>query len=309
MLQVTVVMVGKTRQKFIQEGLAFYQKRLQPFLHLALKSVKFNFLATIRNIGYTLLVALVLVLIIWFLNWLFRKIFRYAEAHKVKLFRSIKINEYEFLTAEREYKVAVGLLKVIKIGLIVLFFIIALPVIFSIFPSTEGITRKIIGLIWSPVRNILLAVVNYIPELITIIIIYLIFKYLIRFIRFLSSEVENKVLVLPGFYPEWAKPTYNIIRILLYAFMFVVIFPYLPGSDSPVFRGVSVFLGVLFSLGVIHQLTGLVKEDGFLREVKHATVFLIFDGGGLFVGWQNLAVGLSFIQSRYFTDGFPASDL
>jgi small-conductance mechanosensitive channel len=238
--------------------------------HLALKSVKFNFLATIRNIGYTLLVALVLVLIIWFLNWLFRKIFRYAEAHKVKLFRSIKINEYEFLTAEREYKVAVGLLKVIKIGLIVLFFIIALPVIFSIFPSTEGITRKIIGLIWSPVRNILLAVVNYIPELITIIIIYLIFKYLIRFIRFLSSEVENKVMVLPGFYPEWAKPTYNIIRILLYAFMFVVIFPYLPGSDSPVFRGVSVFLGVLFSLGsssvISNIMAGLVIT--YMRPYK-----------------------------------------
>ena len=63
--------------------------------------------------------------------------------------------------------------------------------IFSIFPSTEGITRKIIGLIWSPVRNILLAIVNYIPELITIIIIYLIFKYLIRFVRFLSEEVEK----------------------------------------------------------------------------------------------------------------------
>ena len=40
MLHVTILMVGKTRESFIQEGLAFYQKRLQPFLHLTLKSVR-----------------------------------------------------------------------------------------------------------------------------------------------------------------------------------------------------------------------------------------------------------------------------
>ena len=40
MLQVTVVMVGKTRQGFIQDGLAFYEKRLQPFLHLTVASVR-----------------------------------------------------------------------------------------------------------------------------------------------------------------------------------------------------------------------------------------------------------------------------
>jgi 23S rRNA (pseudouridine1915-N3)-methyltransferase len=40
MLTVTILMVGKTRESFIQEGLAFYQKRLQPFLHLTLKSVR-----------------------------------------------------------------------------------------------------------------------------------------------------------------------------------------------------------------------------------------------------------------------------
>jgi small-conductance mechanosensitive channel len=237
---------------------------------LATKSVKFNFLATIKNIAYTSLVVLILILIILILNWMFRRVFRYSETHKAKLFKSVKINEYEFLTADREYEVAKGLLKALKIALIIFFFIVALPVIFSIFPATEGITRKIIGYIWSPVRNIIMAVVNYLPKLITVIIIYLIFKYLIRFIRFLSREVENKVLVLPGFYPEWAKPTYNIVRLLLYAFMFVIIFPYLPGSDSSAFRGVSVFLGVLISLGsssvISNIMAGLVIT--YMRPYK-----------------------------------------
>jgi small-conductance mechanosensitive channel len=237
---------------------------------LTTNSKSFSLWSTIKNIGYTLLVVLVLGLIIRLISWLFKKIYHYAETNKKRLFRSIKINEYEFLTAEREYEVAIYSLKIIKIGLTIFLFIIALPVIFSIFPATEGITRKIIGMVWSPVRNILLSIVNYLPELITIIIIYLIFKYLIRFIRFLSKEVENKVLILPGFYPEWAKPTYNIIRVFLYAFMFVLIFPYLPGSESPAFRGVSVFLGVLLSLGssslISNAMAGLVIT--FMRPYK-----------------------------------------
>jgi len=237
---------------------------------LAEKSIKFNFMATVRNILFTALVLLVLVLIIWCLNWIFRKIFNYAERHKAKLFKSIKINEYEFLTAEREQRVAIALLKLLKIGLIIFLFLVALPVIFSIFPSTEGITRKIIGMIWDPVKDILMAVINYLPKLVTIIIIFLIFKYLIRFIRFLSWEVENNALVLPGFYPDWAKPTYNIIRVFLYAFMFVIIFPYLPGSDSAIFKGVSVFLGVLLSLGstslIGNAIAGLVIT--YMRPFK-----------------------------------------
>lgn len=237
---------------------------------LAAKSQKFNVTATMKNIGFTLLVLLMLILIIWFLNWLFKRIFRYAEKNRERLFRSIKINEYEFLTAERMQRVAFALLKFLKVVLIIVLFLIALPVIFFIFPTTEGITRSVLEMIWNPLRNILLGIVNYLPKLVTIIIIYFIFRYLIRFIRFLATEVENNALVLPGFHADWAKPTFNIIRVLLYAFMFVIIFPYLPGSDSPVFRGVSVFFGLLLSLGstslVGNTVAGLVIT--YMRPYK-----------------------------------------
>lgn len=238
--------------------------------HLAAKSVKFNFTATLKNIGYTALVVFFLILIIWLLNWIFRKILRYTENHKEKLFKSIKINEYEFLTADREFRVAQGLLRFLKVVLIIVLFLVALPLVFSIFPTTEGITRKILAMVWDPIRDILMAIINYIPEFITIIIIYLVFKYLVRFIRFLAREVENKELIIPGFYADWAKPTFNIIRALLYAFMFIIIFPYLPGSGSPAFQGVSVFLGILISLGstslVGNAMAGLVIT--YMRPYK-----------------------------------------
>jgi len=71
-------------------------------------------------------------------------------------------------------------------------------------------------------------------------------------------EIEAGVLVLPGFYPDWSRPTLNIVRILVIAFSFIVIFPYLPGSDSPIFQGVSVFLGLLLSLGSSSAISNLV---------------------------------------------------
>ncbi len=56
-------------------------------------------------------------------------------------------------------------------------------------------------------------------------------------------------MVVKGFYADWAMPTFNIIKTLLYVFMFIIIFPYLPGSNTPIFQGVSVFVGVVISLG------------------------------------------------------------
>lgn len=71
-------------------------------------------------------------------------------------------------------------------------------------------------------------------------------------------EIESENVKIDGFYADWAMPTYNIVRSLLYVFMFVIIFPYLPGSDSKVFQGISVFLGVLISLGSSSAISNIV---------------------------------------------------
>jgi small-conductance mechanosensitive channel len=113
-------------------------------------------------------------------------------------------------------------------------------------------------------------ILGFIPNLFAIAVIFLATRYTVKFISFLSNEVEKGSLVIEGFYPDWAKPTFNIVKIILYAFMFIVIFPYLPGSDSEVFRGVSVFLGILVSLGsssaIGNAVAGLVIT--YMRPFK-----------------------------------------
>jgi small-conductance mechanosensitive channel len=80
-------------------------------------------------------------------------------------------------------------------------------------------------------------------------IIVLITVYVLKLTRLFFNEIEKGTLTLKGFYPEWAQPSYRISRLLVIAFAAVVAFPYIPGSESPAFKGISIFLGVLFSLG------------------------------------------------------------
>lgn len=121
--------------------------------------------------------------------------------------------------------------------------------LFAIFPKTENLALKMFLYILDPIKMVLKSIVEYIPNLFIIIVIWYCIKYLIKGIGYIANEIENEKLKITGFYPDWAKPTFNIIRFLLYAFMIAMIYPYLPGANSGVFQGISVFVGLIVSLG------------------------------------------------------------
>ncbi|MCB9363817.1 MAG: mechanosensitive ion channel [Flavobacteriales bacterium] len=228
--------VAREYIKHIKTGIKEYKERtglmqtLKRILMLILVLAIFFFGIKYMNKGFTQLN-------VWLIN-------------KIKPFiRGVKFKNYEFLSIERETDLVKWGLKIIKWLIIIIVIYLALPSIFSIFPTTKGIATTMFGYVFNPIKEFGGALIGYIPELITIVVIVFLTRYFVRFLKFLSSEVENGNLQLPGFYPDWAIPTFNLLKILIYAFSFIVIFPYLPGSDSPVFQGVSVFLGVLFSLG------------------------------------------------------------
>jgi small-conductance mechanosensitive channel len=135
---------------------------------------------------------------------------------------------------------------------------IALPILFGIFPWTKNFADTLFGYILNPLKKIAGGFWNYLPNLITIVVIIFVFRYVLKGIHFLKTEIEIGELKIPGFYADWANPTYQIVRVLVFAFMIIVIFPYLPGSESPVFRGVSVFLGFLFTFGSAGSLSNII---------------------------------------------------
>jgi small-conductance mechanosensitive channel len=90
---------------------------------------------------------------------------------------------------------------------------------------------------------------DYLPNLAIISVLLLITYWFIRLMRLIFSEIDRGSLKVPGFYPDWALPTEKLVRVLVLAFALIVVFPYLPGVKSQAFQGITIFLGVLLSLG------------------------------------------------------------
>ena len=222
-----------------------------------------SILKFLKELGLSLLVIALLWSFIKFINYLFRaKVNTYIWDKRGEWFTGIKIRNYEILNASKQTSAILFVVKIIRYALIAILFYVSIPVLFSIFPPTKKFAETLFGYILTPLKDILLNIVNYIPELITIAIIVTITRYILKFLKFLSKEIAQEKLTIPGFFPDWAKPTYNIIKIFVLAFMVVAIFPKLPGFGSDAFKGVSVFLGIVFSLGstsiIGNMVAGLV---------------------------------------------------
>jgi len=211
-----------------------------------------------KEIGLALLVLIITGFLLFYIGKLFKWTATKIEEQEDKKIKGIKIKNYTLFDAKRQINALLTLNTLLKWVVILLVIYIALPILFGIFPWTKDLAQTLFGYILNPVKRIATGLWNYLPNLITILVIVFVFRYVFRGLAFLKNEVENGNLTLPGFYTDWANPTYQIVKVIVFAFMLIVIFPYLPGSDSPIFQGVSVFLGFLFTFGSAGSLSNVV---------------------------------------------------
>ena len=167
----------------------------------------------------------------------------------LKKAKPISIKDYEFLNMHQIGVASLVTFRIIFIFIIILQLLVSIPLLFSAFPETKDFAYTIYGYIVDPIKDIFDAIVGFLPNLIKIIIIVVCFHYLVKGIKYFTNEIAAGKLKINGFYADWAHPTFVIVRVLCYSFMFVMIWPLLPSSNSEVFQGVSVFIGIIVSLG------------------------------------------------------------
>lgn len=218
-----------------------------------------SFINISKRIGLCILVILLQCLLIKGVNYFFRKMVdSRIKAKKDEWFTGIRIRTYEVLDSGKQVNILLFLSKITRYFVNLLQLYITIPILFSIFPPTQRLAETLFGWVLTPISYILKSFVNYLPNLFMIIIIVIITRYVVRFARYITKEIECERLTIPGFYPDWAKATFNLLRLFLYAFMLVMIFPLLPSSDTEIFKGVSVFIGVIFSLGSSSIIANIV---------------------------------------------------
>ena len=134
---------------------------------------------------------------------------------------------------------------VLILGLVEAYLTVAL----GFFSATREISLTVTNWVFSQLGSMGRAVLNYLPNLLVLAVIALVTTYAVRLVRLVFSEIQKGVVNIRGFYPDWAEPTEKLVRVLILVLALIVAFPYLPGAKSPAFQGISIFLGLLLSLG------------------------------------------------------------
>jgi small-conductance mechanosensitive channel len=118
------------------------------------------------------------------------------------------------------------------------------------------------GYLGSTVARLALVALGGIPGLFTVALIFIAARWLVRIVSTFFNAVEAGSVDVEWVHPETANPTKRIIAALVWLFAIVIAYPYLPGSGSDVFKGVTVFAGLVLSLGssgiVSQAMSGLV---------------------------------------------------
>lgn len=231
---------------------------------------EYSYLNLLIRIAWIILILIIAYLIVWLIRKAYNRLVNYINSNEIRWLKALEYKDYTFLSTEKELQIILFLLKGALWFTYGIVGYITLPIVFSIFPFTRNWAHTLFGFIWSPVTNAIDSIIEFIPNLFAILVIIFAMRYLIKFVHYIFKEIESGKLNISGFHQDWALPTYSIVKFLLYAFMFVLIFPYLPGSGSTVFQGVSVFIGVLFSLGsstaISNMVAGLVIT--YMRPFK-----------------------------------------
>lgn len=217
---------------------------------------RYSWQSILKQVGLSLLILLVTYFCIKYLNIFIRKI-RLLITKKKDLLTIQKIST--LLDTNKQMYLIILLVRIIRFVLVIIILYLCAFAFFSLFPATRWLADTLLSYILSPLNAVFLSVKNYVPNLFSIIVIVVLFRFMIKGIRVVAEKIADQSISLKGFYPDWAVPTFNIVKVILYIFMFILIFPHLPGSNSPAFQGVSVFLGVLFSLGSTSIIGNIVS--------------------------------------------------
>lgn len=139
---------------------------------------------------------------------------------------------------------------------------IYLTVVLGFYSSTREISLTVTKWVFSQLELLGKSAIDYLPNLLVVAVVAVAANYILRLIKLVFDRIRKGDLEIRGFYPDWAEPTDKLIRLLVIVLALIVAFPYLPGARSPAFQGITIFVGVLLSLGsssaVANAIAGLI---------------------------------------------------
>jgi small-conductance mechanosensitive channel len=202
-----------------------------------------------RNVAKAAVATLIFVLAIW----LGLRLLRWTRGTLDQRYRS-RIHNVQFQTIEivRAERLWQGLHRAFTLVGILVALLLAygyLDYVLLLFPWTRSIGSGLSDMVLRPIAALGLGALQYIPDLIFLLVLALLTRALLRVVHVFFARLGDGTLKLGSFDPDWAVPSDRIARILIIAFALVLAYPHLPGSGSEAFKGISLMIGLIFSLG------------------------------------------------------------
>jgi small-conductance mechanosensitive channel len=221
-----------------------------------------------RRAGQALAATVIALLAIVITGWLFRRIRRIIEARYRARVHNVSIQNFHIVTAEQIWQGVVASIRTAwAIGALGLVYVY-LQFVLMLFPWTRGVGLRLFETAMAPIETLGENIVAVIPNLIFLAILFVIVRGLIRLMQLFFESVARGTVRLQSFEPEWAPPTFKLLRVMLIALGLVVALPYLPGSSSAAFQGISLFFGIIVSLGSSSFIANVIA--GFSLAYRRA---------------------------------------
>jgi small-conductance mechanosensitive channel len=197
-------------------------------------------------------------LALWF-TWVgFRRMrLKLDQRYRTRV-HSLSIQSFEVVRAESIWRGLDGALSTVRWLVIAAIVYVLSAFALGQFPWTRSTAERLLDLVLQPVISMATGFFEYIPKLIFLLLLFLGVRYSLKLLALFFEAVGAGRVPLRSFDAEWAQPTYHIVRILLILLALVIAYPYLPGSGSAAFQGLSIFAGLMLSLGASSAMASLI---------------------------------------------------
>ncbi len=218
--------------------------------------------------GLSAAATLALLIAIVALVWVWRRMDRWFQSRLGQRIATVGIQSFEVMRAERIRSALRGVLFAVRTALILLLVLIWLAFVLAQVPWTRGLSKDVVALILAPINTIAQGIADNVPSFVFLAVLFVFVRFTLRLVRLFFEAVNQGTVTFNNFDPEWSGPTYKILRFAIIAFALVVAYPYIPGSDTAAFRGVSLFAGIVFSLGSSTAIANIVA--GYMLTYRRA---------------------------------------
>src|SRR5215467_10133151 len=221
--------------------------------------------ALLRSAAYSGLATAILAALV---VWLSRRAHTALESTYRQRVQAVGIQSFQIVRSEQIWVALRRALAVVRALVILGLVFVYVQYVLGLFPWTRGASNQLLQYFLDPLATMGWGLVNTTPDLVFLVILFFVTRYALKVVNLFFAAVGRGEVTLSGFEQEWSDPTYKLLRIAIVALALVVAYPYIPGSSSEAFKGISIFIGILFSLGSSSTIANVIA--GYTMTYRRA---------------------------------------